>query len=389
MLRLSLDFGRLCPEDGQFNEPLMKEYVQTLALAKMRGVEPFVTLHHFTLPKYLIEIDREGLIKSGGWEHRNAVPHFRFYIQNVVRFLADRSKLRAIFTELNMSPDAQDKVLSEGLVCYFMPINEPTVLLLNGYLDGLFPPYQRGNLLMARRLLVRLVSAHDMAFEEIKQGLKAQKFEPQIGVGHNWQYFDSLLGNLAQWFQEQVVTSFERQGRHSDFLGIQYYFRWKGPLTAGQRRRLDYSDQPSFGDVYPAGIRTVISQLNSLSPNKPIFISEFGFSDRSDLRRPYWILETVRHILAAKRTGMPIKGMLLWTLVSNFEWQLGMSQKFGLFSESELDKPPIPSTKGIRSWEAWRAAAKAMTLPTMENWQELQCSYRTAYLQYKEAGGRY
>jgi beta-glucosidase len=389
MLRFSLDFGRLCPDEGQFNESLMKEYVKTLALAKMRGLEPFVTLHHFTLPKYLIKTDREGRIKSGGWEHRNALPHFRFYIQNVIRFLADPSRIRGTLSELVMTPDAQEKILSEGLVCYFMPVNEPTVLLLNSYLDGLFPPYQRGNLLMVRRLLARLVKVHDMAFDEIKQGLKAQKCEPQVGVGHNWQYFDSFLGKLAQWFQEQVVTSFERQGKHSDFVGIHYYFRWKGPLTAAQKRRLDYSDQPSFGDIHPAGIRNVIAQVNSLSPEKPIFISEFGFSDSNDLRRPYWILETVRHILATRNTGMPIKGLLLWTLVSNFEGQLGMSQKFGLFSESELNEPLISSTKGIRSWEAWRAAARAISLPTIENRQELQRCHQAAYVQYKEAGGRY
>jgi beta-glucosidase len=389
MLRLSLDFGRLCPEDGQFNEPLMRECVKTLTLIRMRGQEPFVTLHHFTLPKYLVETDRDGSIKTGGWEHCDAIHHFRFYIQNVIGFLANPIRIRAALAELNLSPDVEDRIISDGLVRYFMPINEPTVLLFDSYLGGLFPPYKRGNLLMVRRLLNRLVKAHDIALDMIKQGLKAQKSEPQVGVGHNWQCFEGFLGKLARWFQEHFVTSFERQGRHSDFLGIHYYFRWKGPLTPGERRQLDYSDQPSFGDVYPSGIRNVIAQVNSLYPQKPIFISEFGFSDRSDLRRPYWILETVRHILEAKRTGMPIKGMLLWTLVSNFEWQLGMSQKFGLFAESELDVPLVPSTKGIRSWEAWRAATKAISSPTLDNWRDLQRCHRIAYVQYKEAGGRH
>ena len=94
MLRLSLDFGRLCPQEGQFNEPLMNEYVKTLALTRMRGQEPFVTLHHFTMPKYLIETDREGNIRAGGWEHRDVVQHFRFYAENVVRFLADQNRIR-------------------------------------------------------------------------------------------------------------------------------------------------------------------------------------------------------------------------------------------------------------------------------------------------------
>jgi hypothetical protein len=162
-----------------------------------------------------------------------------------------------------------------------------------------------------------------------------------------------------------------------------------GRLTPSEKQRLDYSDHPSFGDVYPPGIRNVIAEVNSLYPQKPIFISEFGFSDSIDKRRPYWILETVRHILEARRSGIPIKGMLLWTLVNNFEWQLGMSQKFGLFSEAELHQLPVPSTVGIRSWEAWSAAAKAITAPTTDNLQELQRCHQAAYVQYKEAGGRY
>ena len=125
MVRLSLEFGRLCPGPGQFNEPLMKEYVKTLALIRMSGQEPFVTLQHFTMPKFLIEYDREGIIKTGAWEHRDALQHFRFYAQNVVRFLADSSTLRGILAELNLSVDQQDRILSHGLVRYFMPINEP------------------------------------------------------------------------------------------------------------------------------------------------------------------------------------------------------------------------------------------------------------------------
>jgi hypothetical protein len=96
----------------------------------------------------------------------------------------------------------------------------------------------------------------------------------------------------------------------------------------------------------------------------------------------------VRHILLAKSMGVPIKGILLWTLVNNFEWQLGMSQKFGLHSESELNAPLIPSTKGIRSWEAWRAITQAIRCPTTENWQQLQRCHQAAYVQYKEAGGK-
>lgn len=134
MIRLSLDFGRLCPEEGEFNEPLMKEYVKTLALIRRRGQEPFVTLQHFTMPKYLVETDHLGTIKTGAWEHRQATQHFRYYVANVVRSMADPGAIRRLLVELNLSLDSQEKILSEGLVRYFMPINEPTVLLFNSYL---------------------------------------------------------------------------------------------------------------------------------------------------------------------------------------------------------------------------------------------------------------
>ena len=389
MFRFSLEFGRLCPEEGQFNEPLMADYVKALALIKLQGQEPFVTLHHFTLPRYLILTDRDGNIRAGGWEHRDALQHFQFYVEKVIRFLADEGKIRNILAELKLSLGTQEKFLSEGLARYFMTLNEPTVLLFSGYVGGLFPPYKRGNLLAVRRLLKRLVQAHDLALDLIKNGLKTQKYEPQVGVGHNWQHFEGLLGKIGDRFQEHFLSSFEREGGHSDFLGLHYYFRWTEPLWRAERKQREYSDLPIFGDVYAPGILEVIRRVHSLYTEKPIFISEFGFSDSSDLRRPYWILETVRYILEAKRMGAPIRGILLWTLVNNFEWQFGMSQKFGLFSEAELDEPPIPSTRGIRSWEVWRATTKAITSPTKDNLQELQRCHQAAYVQYKEAGGRY
>jgi beta-glucosidase/6-phospho-beta-glucosidase/beta-galactosidase len=130
-------------------------------------------------------------------------------------------------------------------------------------------------------------------------------------------------------------------------------------------------------------------EMHGTYPEKQIFVTEFGFSDEKDLRRPYWILETMRYIIEAKKAGVPVKGMLLWSLVNNFEWQLGMDQKFGLFNKSDLKDPLVPSSHGIKSWEAWRVATKAITSPGSESLAELQTCYEAAYKQYHEAGGKY
>ena len=153
-------------------------------------------------------------------------------------------------------------------------------------------------------------------------------------------------------------------------------------MKIGGRHKI-YGDNPYFGDMHPPGIFHILKEINSEYPQKDIFITEFGFSDSTGERRPYWILETVRHVIEAMEHGIPVKGMLLWTLVNNFEWNLGLSQKFGLFDEHELQKPLHPSPAGsIKGWEAWKSAVLAITDPNHENLQKLQAAYITAQNQF-------
>ena len=389
MFRFSLDFARLCPDKGQFSEELMTEYIKVLALIRTSGQEPFLTLHHFTMPRSLIQTDPYGNLISGAWENRDIIQHFRFYIRNVVRFLTDELLIRRILSQLKINGTEADRIISEGTVRYFMTINEPTAVLYNGYVSGIFPPYRKASLRKACSVLEKLVEAHDLAFDEIKRGLQMLRYEPQVGLGYSWPYFDGAVGTIAQEIQDYCTRRFERTGNRSDFLGIHYYFRRTIPLGSRKRLHRDYSDQPTFGDIYPVGVLDVLREAHAQYPAKDIFVSEIGFSDKTDLRRPFWILETVQHLLREAESNTPIKGVLLWSLVDNFEWDLGMSQKFGLFNEADLAKPLSQSSNGIRSWEAWRAATRAILSPSSESLRELQRCYTVAYAQYREAGGKY
>ena len=390
MFRFSLEFSRLCPREGEFDERLMADCVRVLLLAKAHGIEPMITLNHYTMPRFLVRTDENDDIIQGAWENPEAMNHFRFYIEKVASFLADDDKIRKIMVEEGLSEEDQGRFLSEGLVQYFLSINEPIMVASNGYLTGLFPPFKRGRFLTMKKVLNRLIEAHDVSRDVLKE-TSAKKGtlwrEPQVGVAYNWQYIDGVFGDIFNHIMNESYTNkFERDGAYSDFLGMQYYFRMTAPLMGKKWRGREYGDHPGFGDIYPPGILEVMKKMNNSYPQKQIFITEFGFSDANDIRRPYWILETVKYVLEAKKQGLPIKGMLLWSLMDNLEWLEGMDQHFGLFNEKDLGKPLIHGANdsgAIRSWEVWQATADAVRSPNHRTIQRLQDCYEKAKRQYE------
>lgn len=390
MFRFSLDFARLCPNEHDtedFNEELMSQYVKALALVRSRNMEPMLTIYHWPMPQYLVTLDEQGKIKTGGWEHPEGANRFRGYVDGVVKFLGNDDKVRSALKDF--SKQDQDKFLAEGLVKYFISINEPTTLTLNGYMAGIFPPFKKFNIPGFKQVLNELVQAHDVTYEKLKELGERQPGGTKVGLAHNWTHFDGLLGNLVHsQLNERITKKFERDGTMSDFLALQYYCSaflnpLHKPLGPRPRKGMEYGDHPGFGHMYPPGIYDHLKSMNKLYPQKEIFITEFGFVEKDDIRRPHWLLETVRYVLEAKKAGIPIKGMLHWSLVNNFEWEKGMEMKLGLFSEKDLEKPLQPHKDRLSGWEAWQGAISAIVNPTQENLQDLEKIQERARDQYK------
>lgn len=386
MFRISIDFPRLCPEVGVFDESLMDEYVQTLARLKMSGHEPLVTLQHFTMPQAFVQMDGVGRLRKGAWEHPDILPHVRFYVDEITRYLADKTKIKSALTRLHLDPAREQQLLDEGLVRYFMTMNEPIVTLTQGYAYGKFPPFHKGDACGLIQVLDTMVESHRIMAQELKHGLQDQPGGLMVGASHFWQSYDGVFADIVHRFEEFLTKRFEDAGPTTDFICEHYYFRTcTTPFLADKTHGRVWSDHPNFGDIYPAGILPRLTRMHELYPDKPIFVDEFGFSDARDVRRPYWILETVRHIFEAKKSGVPVGGVLVWSLVDNFEWDQGMTQKFGFFEEQELFEDLVPSREGIRSWEVWRAIIDAVTHPGTRTQETLDRCYTTARRQYENA----
>jgi len=394
--RLSLDFGRLCPNEGVFDEQLMAHYIRVLANCKSKGIEPMITLHHWTAPSSFATYDKKGRIKTGPLEHPDIVSHFNFYVDRVADFLCDPNKIRSAVAEEGYDQQFIQSLCDEKLLAkWFITINEPVNLLFTPYMIGEFPPYQKASVFKYPKLLKKVKSMHDQAYDIIHEAA-AQNWtggaHAKVGYAHNVAQKSLLTQAIgyekyANW---DLVDAME-DGSQSDIFGLQYYFRiklgLKGLLPGIAGSDPNYqSDHPQFGQIYAPGIEEVLKYANQKFPGKEIMVTEFGFADKQDNRRPSWMMDTAGHILKAKKEGVPVNGMLAWSIMNNFEWAQGMNTPFGIYDtngdrlQSDDERPGHISSRHV-----WTQLSKHLRAPTKESAQEMQKLQEAAYQQLKNS----
>lgn len=335
--RLSIEWSRIQPAPGRWDEHALDHYRQIAQGLQERSLLPMVTLHHFTDPLWLTE--------QGGWEREMVVDVFNAYVEKVVQAL-------------------------KGYVRYWVPINEPNVYAINGYVLGDFPP-GRHNLDVAIRVIANMVRAHAAAYETIHH----LQPEAQVGTAINyrdflpaktWSPFDRWVTNITYRsfntaFLDALATgkfrmAFQRQnipaakGRH-DFVGVNYYTReyisfslMNGDQLFSKRFYRPDAELSETGFFANEPLGFYRSLENATQYGLPIFVTENGVEDKEDQLRPRYLVEHVHQLWRAVNFNWPIKGYFHWSLVDNFEWERGWTQRFGLW---ELD--PATQTRRKRA----------------------------------------
>jgi beta-glucosidase len=358
-LRLSLEWGRVEPAEGRWDGAALERYRTMLVDLRRRRIKPVVTLHHFTEPLWFVD--------RGGFSREQNVRFFVRYARRVVAALKD-------------------------LCDFWLTINEPNVYVAQGYATGDFPPGER-NLLKAALVLRNLLQAHVEAFYAISD----LQPESQIGCCIHYRVFDpalpfSLLDRGAAamqdtFFNRAAMQAFE-SGRfirplnmllapvpHAaatrDYHGVNYYTRdmvrfspTRSSELFGRRFvragavRNDAGLDNSFGEIYPAGMYRVLQKVyTGTRGNKPIYVTENGFSDGDDSRRPRAILEHLALIHRAIGDGIPVRGYLHWSLADNFEWNNGWTARFGLVEVNPATQQRAPRPSASMFGEICRANA--------------------------------
>jgi len=292
--RFSIEWSRIEPGEGKFDEEAIEHYRAVLLALRARGIEPFVTLWHWTLPLWLAN--------QGGILHKRFPEYFDRYTEKIVQTLGTN-------------------------IHFFVTLNEPDVYTAAVYLKGMWPT-KRSGWIYCKQALNQLVAAHKKSYATIK------KHAPTSAVGiakHNlWfaVYRDTFINRFLKkmadfwwnkWFLQKIANE-------QDFIGLNHYHR--NVIDNGFHKNPN-KQMTDFGwEYWPSSLYQTLIDLKPY--HKPIYITENGIADAKDTLREKFIPTALAAMHQAIANGADVRGYLYWSLLDNFEWDKGFWLRFGL-----------------------------------------------------------
>ena len=290
--RFSIEWARIEPIEGKFDEEQIEHYRKVLQALKRRGIFPVVNLWHFTLPLWFSE--------SGGFFREDGEKKFARFCAFVFERLAD---------------DAS------GM---WITINEPEIWSMKSFVEGVWPPFGR-NPFAAISMVKHLSKAHKAAYVAMK------KIRPnaKIGVAKHNIYFDASRNILFRpiaafiswlwnrWFLDMIEG-------HQDFIGMNHYLH----KPIGWKAKSDVVRSDMGWEVHPESIYRCLLELKRY--NLPIYVTESGIADAKDAMRKDFIVGYLHAVHRAIAEGADVRGYFHWSLLDNYEWALGFEKRFGL-----------------------------------------------------------
>lgn len=332
--RFSLEWSRLEPSEGVWSEEAFRHYEEVLETLESENLEPVVTLHHFTNPRWFAE--------TGGWLRPDASQKFRTYAQRIAERFGRRVK-------------------------FWITLNEPLVYIYHSFITGQWPPGEK-SFQKALRVLRALLRAHTLAYQALHGCSKNQ--DCWVSIAHHTIAFspcrpssvlDRLSTLLRSWFVNLFVIEVLHSRKALDYIGANYYSRdfvrssgfgasrLFGEVCPKDHHRSQVGAVNDLGwEIYPRGIYEVLISLRRFG--LPVLVTENGICTTDDSLRERFIREHLGELRRSREEGVSIFGYLYWSLVDNFEWAEGFHPRFGIVEvnyENEA-RQPRPSAQTLR-----------------------------------------
>jgi beta-glucosidase len=354
--RFSISWSRVLPAGtGQVNRAGLDFYNRLVDTLVEHEITPSATLYHWDLPQALED--------RGGWANPESVNWFAEYAALMFRELDDRVPLWAT-------------------------INEPWVIVNEGYVDGRHAPGRRDwseaatvskNLMKAHAAAVvtyRAIGKNSIGLvvnlvpiEPATDSPEDKSAANRLDAYLNRHFLDPvLLGEVPSELPEMFGSAWHewtadelRQVRQPiDFVGVNYYLKLDvcddsnaGPPRARIVLTPSCPRTATDWEIYPQGLTKTLTWIKATYGDLPQYITENGaaFDDVllpngtvNDRRRVEYLGD---HLQAARRAieaGIDLRGYFLWSLLDNFEWQSGYSKRFGIVHVDFESQRRVPKT---------------------------------------------
>lgn len=382
-IRISIAWSRIFPEGkGKINQKGVDFYHRLFAECHKKGVEPYVTLHHFDTP--------DVLHKNGDFLNRETVDAYEEYAKFCFEEYKDQ-------------------------VNYWFTFNELWPISTNQYIEGTFPPCIKYDINKAILSMHHMMVSHARAVVAYKE----KGYKGQIGIIHSLENkypydenseddkkaakTDDILANqfvldatfLGEYTKETLETIqylasinngefnaleedlviMRKAAKLNDYLGINHYAsnfvaRWDGDndihhngtgekgtkrfrLKGVGERRFKEGIETTDWDwlIYPQGLYDIVMRIKNQYPNyKAIYITENGMGYKDDFEDGYifdepridYIEKYLRYLNKAIEDGANVKGYFVWSLMDVFSWSNGYNKRYGLFYVDYNDQKRYP-----------------------------------------------
>jgi beta-glucosidase len=331
--RFSVEWARVEPEPGVFDETALDHYEAIVDHCLERDLAPVVTFNHFTAPHWFAA--------RGGWLHPGAPQAFARYCDRVAARFADRMavavtlnepNLARLLTWLDLPPAIRDR--------------ERATLDAASRAAGV-PRYRVANVMLPEEMDAMadgMTAGHRAARAAIKA------YRPDLPVGFSIAIVDDLVTgddpSVRDRKRSEVYARWLELARDDDFIGVQNYeqLTYDGDGVVSPPAGVPRNQMGSA--VEPLSLAGAVRYAHTTT-GRPVLVTEHGMATPDDALRAAFLAPALDGLHQAMADGVPVLGYLHWTLLDNFEWIFGYAFHYGLHEvdRQTLDRTPKPSAK--------------------------------------------
>lgn len=322
--RFSIEWARIEPEEGEFSFAALEHYRRMLAACHEHGINPVVTFHHFTTPRWLM--------REGGWLDDKTPERFARYCERATKHLGDLIHVACTMNEPNL-PIMLSKILPFKLDDGDFWNTAAQAFGITSERLGLF------QFNTSPRMREIILAAHRRAFDALHAG--PGKFPVGLTIAlHDIQQGDISASAFAK-FRYDIAEVYLEQLRADDFVGVQNYAR----LIVGP----DGAVPPAAGveltqmgeEFYPEALEGAIRHAAQVT-GIPIYVTENGLATTDDARRVEYFRRALRGVVRCLQDGVDVRGYFCWSAFDNFEWVSGYRPQFGIIAVDRATQTRAP-----------------------------------------------